>query len=92
VIKLAMPCWELVQLCFKATLSERPPVEVLANVLNDLKKHVNSQEMVDAAPPVTSGSGSPRRIANRRSLSPSSLLGDDLEDNSFSASHVPTDL
>jgi hypothetical protein len=91
----AMPelLWELVQLCFKGTPSERPAVTVLADVLDGLKKHVNSREMVDAqaeaAPPIASGSGSSRRRANRRSLSPSSFVGDD-SDGMFPPSLAPS--
>ncbi|KAJ7671273.1 hypothetical protein DFH06DRAFT_112892 [Mycena polygramma] len=67
--------WDLVQWCFKHSPADRPSVQVLADVLSDVKKEPKSQaDIMDVdtdMPPIASGSETLRQRDGRRSPSPS---------------------
>ncbi|KAJ7608066.1 hypothetical protein DFH06DRAFT_1149244 [Mycena polygramma] len=83
--------WDLVQWCFKHSPADRPSVQVLADVLSDVKKETKSQaDTMDVdtdMPPIASGSGTSRQRDGRRSPSPS--VADVWESTSPSPSPVP---
>ncbi|KAJ7464055.1 hypothetical protein FB451DRAFT_453740 [Mycena latifolia] len=82
--------WDLVQWCCKHEPGERPTVQVLADMLSDMKQEVKSQDFIDVEVieiPIASGSGTSRQRGGRRSPSPSV---DDVWQNLFPPSPSPS--
>lgn len=78
--------WELVQRCFQVAPSERPTVNVLADMLSAMKSQFRSQGLVEGAysEVIASASGASRRWGEgRRSLSPLFLDGEDDSERMF---------